>query len=341
MRVMHDEMDIFELPDDYIKLKTGKEPGDVTIDEYRALMEIFLNLYDPKLKIGAEFDMDNFYRRLSLNIMFDSNIKVGANLRVGPVVMFNDKHCCFENKLKVQCGERMILIENYVDFFTMFGQDMHEMYEVYENNMLFEDIVGKFVFDELNNDIWLVLYQIKSWFTHKIGVEGEPWRIVLSERELSALITFLKNNILVNNTLQFEMTSMCYTANAILRDIVSKTRQEVRNNCKGCLERALINHTCDNEFHGGPSVEDILFKQFDLADADPLNSDKCRQAVIGSMEQFIEPLAVHIMRNLRAEARVVRKFSAGVPLWIQPYETPTLEDFDAMYGGCGSVRGCL
>jgi hypothetical protein len=335
---LHDDLNAggdLELPLAYIKAKSKKEVTEVGMHELTALMEKFLNFYDPQFNVGATYDVENLYRRLSLSVLFDSSFNVGSNLKAGLVVILNEDQCIFETLLKIQCGERMILVKDISMFVHMFAQSFDKLNSSYGQHMVFENLIGRIVHDVHTCAPWLVLYQIQNYYRHRIGVEEEPIRIVFSQREFRALLTFLNNQLYV---IKADMGSMCTLANSLLRDILAKVRHEIKQNCKGCMENMIIHHTCADIMIFPKRAGETLLKQFAAAKADPMNSDKCRKRVLVALMSLAEPITKYLVNAVKTEASVACRFTGGAPLWIKTYVPPDTKDVHEKYSyKCGDV----
>lgn len=303
--------------------------GETSLSEQTSLMEKFFNMYDPEFKIGAKFDMDNMYRRLDWHVIYESSFDIGRQLQGGILIMLNKENCVFESRFKIQCGERVILIKEPVKFMHMFDRDLDDLQMCYEDHVVFEDMIGR-VFYDLNDDAWLALYQIQNNFFHKIGIEDEPWRIVFSERELKALIKFMKYQMYV---WQSNIEAMRALTNSLMFDVISKVRNELRANCIGCCTGVIINHTCDDCFIDKDYGREMLLKHLRIAGADVINGDKCRKHVLDKLERFVKPIAAYIVKSVKEEAAVTRRFYGGVPHWIKDFVTPNYDEMVKMYGG--------
>jgi hypothetical protein len=329
---MHNTLDEggeMALPLEYIKANSNKEVSKVGLYELTTLMENFFNFYDPHFEVGAMFDIQNLYQRSNWIVLFDSSFDIGSHLKAGLIVILNEEQCIFEIMLKIQCGERILLIKDTVKFLCMFSRSFAALERGYGDHMVFEDLIGRVVRDVNTDAPWLVLYQIKNYYFHKIGIANEPCRIVFSQREFKALLTFMKHQMYV---IMADMSSLCFVANSLLRDIMSKVRQNIRLACKGCVENLIIHHTCDDTCLDYDLAEKTVFKQYAAAKNDPMSSDKCRKHVLESLESISSPLTKHIVKSLRAEAAVTRRFTGGMPLYIKPYVTPDRMEICAKYG---------
>jgi hypothetical protein len=328
---LHDDLNAggdLELPLAYIKAKSKKEVAEVGMYELSALMEKFLNFYDPQFNVGATYDVENLYRRLNMSVLFDSSFDVGSNLKAGLIVILNEDQCIFEPLLKIQCGERMILVKDIAKFLLMFSQSFDKLNSSYGNHMIFENLVGRIVHDVHTCSPWLVLYQIQNYYRHRIGIEEEPIRIVFSQREFRALLSFLNNQLYV---IKADMVSMCTLANCLLRDIMAKARQEIKQNCKGCMENMIIHHTCADLMIFPKRAGETLSKQFAAAKADPMNSDKCRKRVLEALMRHSEPITDYLVKAAKTEASVACRFTGGVPLWVKAYVPPNTKDVHEKY----------
>jgi hypothetical protein len=318
-----------ELPLEYIKAKSSKEVSEVGIHELTTMMEKFFNIYDPQYDVGNMFDVQNLYRRLNWIVLFDSSFDVGSHLKAGLIVILNKELCVFETKLKIQCGERILLVRDAGKFLCMFSNSFATLERTYGDHMIFEDIVGQVVYDVNGDSPWLVLYQVTNYYFHKLGIDYEPCRIVFSPREFKALLTFMKHQMYI---IMADMSTLCDLGNSLLRDLMSKARQTIRLNCKGCVENLIIHHTCDDCFLDHALAKAALLKQFAAAKEDPMNSDNCRKRVLEALEGInTVPVTQYLVKCVRSEAAVTRRFSGGVPLYIQPFETPNRMDICAKY----------
>jgi hypothetical protein len=325
-----EEGDDLELPLEYIKAKSNKEVSEVGIHELTAMMESFFNIYDPQFDVGGMFDVQNLYRRLNWTVLFDSSFDIGSHLKAGLIVILNTELCVFELKLKIQCGERILLVKDSGKFLCMFSSSFEALERTYGDHMIFEDLIGRVIYDVHGDSPWLVLYQITNYYFHKVGIDYEPFRIVFSPREFKALLTFMKHQMYV---IMADMSTLCDLGNSLLRDIMSKVRQTLRFNCKGCTENLIIQHTCDDCFLDHALAKAALLKQFAASKEDPMNSDKCRKHVIAALESMdASPVTRHIVKCLRSEAAVTRRFTGGVPLYIQPFVTPNRMAICVKYG---------
>jgi hypothetical protein len=318
-----------ELPMEYVKAKTPKAASEVSIHELSALMEKFLNFHDKQFDVGAAYDTQNLHRRYNLDVLFDSKIDVGSHLKVGLIVIFNNRMGMFEVKLKIQCGQRVLLIKDAYKFMYMFDFSFKELEKGYGSHIIFEDLIGTVVYDVNGNTPWLALYQIQDYYYHRLGVEDEPIRIVFSQREFKALITFLRHQMYMINA---DMSYLCNMANSFLSQILSQARSAIRLDCKGCLSNQIIHHTCEEIYLSQGLAETALLKQFAAVKADPMNLDKCRKHVLESLETLVPPITSYLVKSSRGETAVASRFSKGLPLYILPYETPDKIDISAMYG---------
>lgn len=330
---LHDTFDggdeMIALPDDYFAAKYKKPIGETSLSEQTSLMEKFFNIYDPEFQIGAKYDMDNMYRRLDWHVIYESSFDVGRHLQCGILIMLNKENCVFENRFKIQCGERVILVKEPVKFMHMFDRDLNDLQICYEDHIVFEDMIGRVLYD-LNNDSWLALYQIQNHFFHKIGIEDEPWRIVFSERELKALMKFMRHQMYV---WQSNIEAMRLLTNSLMFDVMSKVRNELRVNCAGCCTGVIINHTCDDYFFDMEFARELLLKHLQAARDDKMNADRCRKHVLEKLERFVKPIATYIVKSMREEAAVTRRFYGGVPQWIKDFVTPQFSDMVQMFKG--------
>jgi hypothetical protein len=318
-----------ELPIEYIKAKTTKDVSQVNIQELGAMMEKFLNFHDRQFDVGAAYDTQNLHRRRSWDVLFDSKIDAGSHLKVGLIVILNKDLCMFEVKLKIQCGQRVLLIKNIYDFMRMFDFSFKELEKSYGSHIVFEDLIGRVVYDVNGDTPWLALYQIQDYYYHKIGVEDEPIRIVFSQREFKALFTFMKHQM---HMVMADMSYLCHMANSYLREILYKVQSDIKHNCKGCQSNQVIQHTCDEIYLSHGLAEKALLKQFAATKADQMNLDECRKHVLESLETLVEPITSYLVKSTRGRTAIAFRFNGGLPLYILPYETPDQMDICAMYG---------
>lgn len=328
---LHDTFNMrraLETPDLYIKSKTGVMSAGLDLSCITKYMELFYNFYDPEHKSGAKFDIDNLYRRHELVALYDSTFNVGVNMKVGLLLTLNKDLCMFESKLKIQCGERMLLIKDYTSFTHMFSNSMESLAGAYDNQIVFENLIGKVMYDEHRRAPWLVLYQIQNYYFHKIGIEDEPIRIVLSQREFNSVMHFLSNNLYA---VADDVNAMCKLANSLMKTLLSRAEYAIRENCTGCVENTIIRHDCDGLDKDSDYCRKFLLKEIERMQGDALYNDACRKRVLEDFKKLIKPISEHFLSTLMASGRVTRRYSGGMPLYMRPYVAPTLREIQEVY----------
>jgi hypothetical protein len=287
------------------------EPKDkLSLMQIRKVTERFMNQASSLCPTSKEYDDFNVERRARLGALDRVSFEVDDRLSCGWLLVFEND---FSVKLSffIQYEKRFVLMNDDVDLMHELRKD--EILVTVQKFISVHEGVG---FIEAKVDShgmrWVVVNEMPpgSAVDYPDNV-GTASRIVMSEPQFTALRDVMQDRVARSRD---DMKKLQSVYCSVLRQIVAKTRENLRSDCFGCMRGA----PGDAFICSRGDVRCIEMKLYMCLQKKRIaNQRKCYEFVYENIAHIFPAAAKCLKEEMRQEEGLINKYPGGLPDHVQ------------------------
>ncbi|XP_059488804.1 uncharacterized protein LOC132204453 [Neocloeon triangulifer] len=333
LRILHTFVELDLLPREVTGIQETAAMSLVDLEKLVTFKEKFFNLGDEKTHAGHLYDVENCFFRQGLPALYETTYCVpgSVDFHMGFLILYNKKNHNFELKFYLRVGERQIIVTEFQDFYRMlFSTDLATLEKDYGEFILFENIVGKVKRDAHNCD-WLILYQVWDNYHHRLGVDNEPFRIVMSERQHTRLQKTMITEMHVSHLYMKKLTA---SANICMSTAIGLAYNGLKMKCKGCRQNNPYDHIC-RTFEFSRTVHNALGNELERLVVEDKDHFQCeiygRLLKLVKSEYSLRDILSEMLVNDNGLALGGNMIGGRIPGWVSEFKAPSSEYIRAKY----------